>query len=89
MATTTAASSSDLGSGPRLAGHDHLADDRFFLAGVVVEDAVAGLHLAQVLARERVGDAVPDRGAVADEVVVAVAARFLLQSQKAIGASSG
>ena len=71
--------------GSWLAGNDHLADDGLFLAGVVVEDAVARLHLPQVLPRERIGDAVPDCGAVADQVVVAVAVRFVLQSQRAIG----
>ena len=56
----------------------HLADDGLLLAGVVEEDAVTGRHLPQVLAGQGVGHPVPEGGAVAGQVVEAVATRFLL-----------
>ena len=55
------------------------ADDRLLVAGVVDQDPVAARHRAEVLARERVRDAVPGRPSVALELRERVTARFGLE----------
>src|SRR2546428_136225 len=63
-----------IGAGQRPRGPDH----RLLVAGVVVEDAVALVDAAEILLRQRVPDAAPDRLLVLHERVEPVVGRFFL-----------
>jgi len=62
-----------------VAGGFRDADDGFFVAGVVVEDAVALLDRAKIPLRDRILHAAPHGLLVLYERVVAVILRFFLE----------